>query len=364
MSDSAFGDERDTGAEGPGRGLLAAALGVAVLAGITVVGLAWAKWLPYAGKVHTLAGTRIWNGSSVLGSGGTSPSLHAAVEFARVYGKAIWKALVVSLLIAAGLDALVPKRWVVRLLARRSRWGQAAAGGLVSLPSMMCTCCTAPVTVSLRRAGVPLPAAVAYWLGNPLLNPAVLAFLFLVAPWQWAVTRLTVGLVLVVGAGALLGGFPRSTGRPTPEELLPQDAEVPPRPAQLPGRFLRSLVRLSAVLVPEYALVVLLIGGFSGWLSQFASLQAHLGLLAVLVAVLAGTLLVIPTGGEIPVLLTLAAMGAGSGMVGALLVTLPALSLPSMVMVGRALSPRLTALLAGTVAAGGVLAAVGLSAIT
>src|SRR3954463_5758148 len=123
-------------------------------------------------------------------SRGNEPEPARGCPVRRVYGLAIRKALVVSLLIAAGLDALFPKGWLVRALARRSRWGQAAVGGLVSVPTMMCTCCTAPVVMSLRKAGVTVPAAVGYWLGNPLLNPAVLVFLFLVAPWQWGVVRL------------------------------------------------------------------------------------------------------------------------------------------------------------------------------
>src|SRR3954453_593499 len=216
-----------------------------------------------AGTAALLSATRSWDGASVLDTGGTTPSLHGAVQFAGVYGFAIWKALVVSLLIAAGLDALVPKGWLVRALARRSGWGQAAAGGLVSVPTMMCTCCTAPVVVSLRKAGVPVPAAVGYWLGNPLLNPAVLVFLFLVAAWQWGVVRLLVGALLVLGAGALAARVLGQTHARVPEQLLPQDVEVPPRPQQLPGRFVRSLGRLSAVLVPEYVVVVLLIGGRS-----------------------------------------------------------------------------------------------------
>jgi uncharacterized membrane protein YraQ (UPF0718 family) len=333
-----------------------AAVGALVLAVLLVAGLAWAKWLPYADKVHTMSGTRAWDGTSALEAGGTAPSLAAAWAFATAYTAAVWKALVVSLLVAAGLDALVSRRWLVRVLSRRGPWRQAAAGGLASLPTMMCTCCTAPIAITMRRAGVPLPAAVAYWLGNPLLNPAVLVFLFLVAPWQWGVTRLLVGAALAIGASAVVGGLGDRRSGQAPDGLLPDEEEEPPRLAQLPGRFLRSLLRLGLVLVPEYAVVVLLVGAFSGWLSQFADLPDHVGLLAVLVAAVVGTLLVVPTGGEIPVLVGLSALGAGSGMLGVLLVTLPALSLPSMVMVARALSVRVTALLAGAVAVGGLAA--------
>jgi hypothetical protein len=66
--------------------------------------------------------------------------------------------------------------------------------------------------------------------------------------------------------------------------------------------------------------------------------------------------LVIPTGGEIPVILALTALGVGAGTAGALLITLPALSLPSVMLVGRALSWRITLAMAAVVAAAGLLA--------
>jgi hypothetical protein len=82
----------------------------------------------------------------------------------------------------------------------------------------------------------------------------------------------------------------------------------------------RALFRLAVELVPEYAVVVLLVGGLSGWASQFDSFTARLGLLGVL------------------------------------LVTLPALSLPSLVMVARALSPGVAAFAVVAVACGGLAA--------
>ncbi len=71
---------------------------------------------------------------------------------------------------------------------------------------------------------------------------------------------------------------------------------------------------------------------------------------AVALAAAAGTLLVIPTGAELPIILGLLALGFPAGVTGALLISLPALSLASMAMVGRALSWRVTATMAGAVA--------------
>jgi uncharacterized protein len=100
------------------------------------------------------------------------------------------------------------------------------------------------------------------------------------------------------------------------------------------------------------------VGYLSGWLSDFSGLDARLGIAAVLVCAVVGTLLVIPTGGEIPVVLALTAAGVGAGTAGALLITLPALSVPSMIMVGRALSWRITLAMAAVVAIAGLLSAV------
>lgn len=100
----------------------------------------------------------------------------------------------------------------------------------------------------------------------------------------------------------------------------------------------------------------MLLGYVSGWLSGFATLDARLGIVAVLACAVIGTLLVVPTGGEIPVVLALTAAGIGAGTVGALLITLPALSIASMVMTGRALSWRVTIAAAGMVAVAGLAA--------
>ena len=74
-------------------------------------------------------------------------------------------------------------------------------------------------------------------------------------------------------------------------------------------------------------------------------------------AVLIGTMLVIPTAGEIPILLGHFRSGVGTGVLGALLTTLPAVSLPSMAMVDRVTSVKVTVVVAAAVAATEVVSA-------
>ena len=119
------------------------------------------------------------------------------------YGKAIWKAMVLGLLLGSAVQALIPPR-LGRARARPHRFQQRVAGGLISLPGMMCTCCAAPVVAGLRAREAAPGAAIAFWLGNTALNPATLVFMGFVLGWQWTGLRLALGIVMVFGLGYLV----------------------------------------------------------------------------------------------------------------------------------------------------------------
>jgi uncharacterized protein len=334
------------------------AVGVIFTLAVFVAGLLWAKWLPYLAKALRAQRTHHWSASSILGVGGVHagdrPTWHAATTFFHAYLASIWPALVVALLISASVQALMPRAWLPQLFNRRRVVSSALVGGVASMPSMMCTCCAAPVAVTLRRNGVTAPAAVAYWLGNPLLNPAVLVFLFFVAPWQWTLTRMLVGVVTVLGAAAVVGLVTRAHGgeSPTAANAAPHEEGS----ASRPRRFVRALGYLSLVLLPEYAILVLAVGAVRGSLLTLGQ-PAHHGLLIVVLAAVVGTLMVIPTAGEIPVLQGLALLGVSAGTLGALLITLPAVSIPGAAMVARSFGWQATAVTAVVVMAAGLLGA-------
>ena len=335
--------------------------GVVVTAVVLVAGLCWAKWTPYLAKATAAARTHHWSGSDILAVGGVHagdrPTWSAATAFFHAYVTSIWPALLVALLISACVQAFVPRAWLPRLLNRRGPVSSAVAGSVASMPSMMCTCCAAPVAVTLRGSGVARGAAVAYWLGNPLLNPAVLVFLLFVAPWQWTLTRLVVGAATVVGTAALVGVMTR--GRDD-TELPGLDGTGGAEEAPRGRRFIAGLVKWCLVLMAEYAVIVLLIGATRGWVLSLIQPANH-GLLIVLVAAVLGTLMVIPTAGEIPILQGLALLGLSQGVIGALLITLPAVSLPGAAMVARSFGTKVVGVTAAMVVAAGLVGAATLS---
>jgi uncharacterized membrane protein YraQ (UPF0718 family) len=115
----------------------ASMLGLAVFILIAGGGLYYVKWNPYYDKAF-VAAAKHSIGESILSHGAASPapSLQAAWNYTVAYTLAIWKAMILGLLLGSAVQALVPREWVARLLGRMS-YGSVAVAGFASIFSMM-----------------------------------------------------------------------------------------------------------------------------------------------------------------------------------------------------------------------------------
>lgn len=330
-----------------------------LLAAIAVAGLFYVKWLPYWDRAFVAASAHAIGPSILMGAAphAPAPSWEAALAYAVAYGKAIWKAMVLGLVLGSGVQALLPADWVARLLGNR-RFGSVVAGGLLGLPGMMCTCCAAPVVMGLRRQQASAGGAIAFWLGNSVLNPATLIFMGFVLGWRWTALRLVLGALMVFGLGYLANRLTSAREAARADVAV---AELVAAPQQAPfRRWLSILGRMTLQLVPEYVVLVLLLGAGRAWL--FPAIGPEIGdhIQWILAFAVAGALFVIPTAGEVPIIQAMLSLGIGAGPAGALLMTLAPISLPSMAMLSRSLPPRILAVVAGAVVlfglAGGALA--------
>ena len=327
---------------------------VAVFFALAVAGLLYVKWLPYYNRAFVAASHHAIGNSILMGKDAhpPAPSIDAALAYALAYGKAIWQAMVLGLLLGSAVQALIPADWVSRLLGKH-RFGSALAGGLLALPGMMCTCCAAPVVVGLRRRQAAPGAAIAFWLGNSVLNPATLVFMGFVLGWKWTALRLALGLPMVFGLGYLANRMASARDAAKAQESL---AALAAEPQENPfRRWLRILARMTVRLVPEYLVLVLVLGAARAWLFPTIGPQIDNHLLWIVAFAAAGMLFVIPTAGEVPIIQAMLALGMSAGPAGALLMTLPPISLPSLAMVSRSFPPRVLAVVAGAVVVFGVI---------
>ncbi len=326
---------------------------VAIFIVVAILGVFYAKWYPYYFKAISAASTHAL-GSSIV-TGGTSAhapavGFQAAWQYTVAYFKDIWIALVVGLLVGAGVQTLLPASWLYRVLGRVSPKSRALAIA-AAVPSMMCTCCSAPIAVSMKKNNLSTGATLAYWLGNPILNPATIIFMGFVLGWKWSILRIVVGLALVITASWLGDRWMQKKDQaPAAIPDVAPPADVPPTL----GRYFSTLGRLVVGLVPEYIVIVAVLGAVRAWL--FPAMSPALGhsLWMLLVLAVFGTLFVIPTAGEIPIVQSMMSYGLGLGPAGALMMTLPAVSLPSMAMVSQQIAKKDMAKVAALVAVTGV----------
>ena len=295
---------------------------------VVIVGLWYVKWQPYYGKAFTAAETHSI-GKSILGQATSSP-LQAALDYAMVYFLAVWKAAVLGVLLGSLIQVLIPRDWLLRTLGQ-PRFRGTLLGTLFSLPGMMCSCCAAPVTAGMRRQQVSMGGALAFWMGNPLLNPATLVFMGFVLGWHFALIRLVAGLVTVIGVAALVQHLVKDSAQPAG----PVDVAIPQTQGSFMARWGKALWSLFWSTIPVYILAVLVLGAARVWLFTHADGAIDNSLLWIIAMAIVGCLFVIPTAAEIPIVQTMMMAGMGTAPALALLITLPAVSLPSLIMLRK-----------------------------
>jgi uncharacterized protein len=295
---------------------------------VVIIGLWYVKWQPYYGKAFTAAETHNI-GKSILAQADASP-LQAAWDYAMVYFLAVWKAAVLGVLLGSLIQVLIPRNWLMRTLGQ-PRFQGTLLGTLFSLPGMMCSCCAAPVTAGMRRQQVSMGGALAFWMGNPLLNPATLVFMGFVLGWHFALIRLVAGLLTVLIVASLV----QSLVREKEVQSVATEMSAPEPQGDFFTRWGKALWQLFWSTIPIYILAVLVLGAARVWLFPHADGAIDNTLLWVIAMAVAGCLFVIPTAAEIPIVQTMMLAGMGTAPALALLMTLPAVSLPSLIMLRK-----------------------------
>ncbi|MDB5982845.1 MAG: permease family protein [Pseudomonas sp.] len=309
---------------------------------VAAIGLYYVKWSPYYLKSFVAADSHSI-GNSILAADQSTPWM-AALAYAQVYFLAIWKAAVLAVILGSLLQVLIPRDWLLNLFGRAG-FGSTLRGGLFALPGMMCSCCAAPVAAGMRRQQVSVGAALAFWIANPVLNPATLVFMGFVLGWEFTALRLVAGLVLVLGVSLIAQRV--ATPEQVPEPALEAVAEASTTDqANFFSRWGRTLWQLFWSTIPIYVIAVLVLGAARVWL--FPHVDASMGnsLLWMAVFAVVGTLFVIPTAAEIPIVQTMLSLGLGIGPAVALLMTLPSVSLPSLLMLRKSFDAKVLVVVA------------------
>lgn len=306
---------------------------------VLVLGLLYAKWVPYFQKSFVAASTHNI-GNAIVGNGHLGKalpwfSLSLGWNFTKAYFLAIYKAFIVALLVGSLVQVLLPVR-TIRKYMGGDKFSNSFWAMLMGVPTMMCTCCTAPVAVGLKRSKASTRSVVSFFLANPLLNPATLIFMGFVLGWNYTIFRLIMGIIVVLLVSWFISKVAKEKMVNVPDNKMFDPIEYDDK--SLFTRWLEALGKLMLESIPAYVVIVFILGCFQGLIFPAVANLSNNPILGVIGLAILGTLFVIPTAGEIPIIQTLLALGLAPAFVGTLIIALPALSIVSLSLIKPAFS--------------------------
>lgn len=251
-----------------------------------------------------------------------------------------------------------PERTRALLAGKRVGVGNVLAASL-GIVTPFCSCSAVPLFIGFLSAGVPLGVTFSFLISAPMVNEVALALLFGMFGWKVAGLYLGLGLAVAIVSGLVIGQLKMEIYL---EDWVQQIQNG--QAATYAGDELDWIARFEAGQdhiknivgkVWPYILVGIAVGaGIHGYVPEdfMASFMGKDVWWAVPAAVLLGVPMYTNAAGIIPIVEALLGKGAALGTVLAFMMAVIALSAPEMIILRKALKPRLIATFAGVVATG------------
>lgn len=267
--------------------------------------------------------------------------------------------LCVLIFLISYIQSYFPPERSKRLLGRfHGIWANLFAA-LLGTVTPFCSCSSIPLFIGFTSAGLPLGVTFSFLISSPMVDLGSLLLLTSIFGWQIAVAYTVVGLAVAVAGGSLI-------------ESLHLENEVEPfvraaHAADIDSPTLSQAQRLTYAKeqmvstfrkVFPYILVGVGIGAIihnwipESWITTILGSRNPLG---VVLAVAVGVPMYADIFGTIPVAEALLAKGAQLGTVLSFMMAVTTLSLPSLIMLRKAVRPKLLGIFIGICTVGIIL---------
>ncbi len=254
------------------------------------------------------------------------------------------------------IQSFFPPERTKKILGRFRGIGANTLAALLGTVTPFCSCSSIPLFIGFTSAGLPLGVTFSFLISSPLVDLGSLVMLTGSFGSKVALAYVLVGLVLAVLGGTLIEHlhlendveeFIRNAGR--------VDLESPQMSVRDRLSYAKTQVVSTVRKVAPYVLVGVAIGAMIHNFIPQAFVEELLGAehwYSVPLATIIGVPMYADIFGTIPIAESLFAKGAGLGTVLSFMMGVTALSLPSMVMLRKAVKPRLLAVFFGVVTVG------------
>ena len=303
------------------------------------------KWLNYLiGKGLTSLGIDIRGG---IGS---------SIQFFIYDVIKIFILLSVLIFIISYIQSFFPPERTKKILGRFDGIFANTIAALLGTVTPFCSCSSIPLFIGFTSAGLPIGVTFSFLISSPLVDLGSLVLLMSIFGAKVAIAYVIVGLVLAVLGGTLIEKMHMEK---YVEEFIKDagsvDIDAPDLSVKDRLIYSKEQVLNTVKKVAPYIFVGVAIGASIHNVIPEAWVQSVLGgnnSFSVILATLVGIPMYADIFGTIPVAESLFAKGAGLGTILSFMMAVTALSLPSIIMLKKAVKPKLLALFVGIVTVG------------
>ena len=256
--------------------------------------------------------------------------------------------LSVLIYVISYIQSYFPPERTKRILGRFTGWKAYTLAALLGTVTPFCSCSSIPLFIGFTSAGLPLGITFAFLISSPLVDLGSMLLLSSIFGFPTAIVYVLVGLVLAVLGGALINFFGKE------EDIEPfirtiRSAETAEQVLSAAERrsFAISQVKSTVHKVFWYVIVGVGIGAvIHNWIptSWILSILGSSNPFSVVLATLVGVPMYADIFGTIPIAEAVWAKGVGLGTILSFMMGVTALSLPSMILLRKAVKPRLLGL--------------------
>lgn len=299
-----------------------------------ILGMKWLNAL--IGNLFSLAGLDM---DSRLGS---------SVQFFLYDAIKITVLLCVLIFVISYIQSYFPPERSKKILGRFDGIWANCIAALLGTVTPFCSCSSIPLFIGFTSAGLPLGVTFSFLISSPMIDLGSLVLLMSIFGTKVAVVYVAVGLVIAVAGGTLIEKLRMES---YVEEFIRNasavDIESPALSRKDRVVYAKDQVAATFKKVFPYILVGVGIGAvIHNWLPE-SWIEAVLGSnnpFGVVLATLIGVPMYADIFGTIPVAEALLFKGAQLGTILAFMMAVTTLSLPSMIMLRKAVKPKLLAL--------------------
>ncbi len=275
----------------------------------------------------------------------TTSRIGASVQFFIYDMIKIMVLLGVLILIISYIQSYFPPERTKKILGRfYGIWANIIAA-LLGTVTPFCSCSSIPLFIGFTSAGLPLGVTFSFLISSPMVDLGSLVLLMSIFGWKVAVVYVIVGLVIAVVGGTLIEKLHLED---EVEEYVRngRSLDVPQEELHFKDRmkYAWEQVISTAKKVFPYVLVGVGIGAIiHNWIPAdfIVKVLGSNNPFGVIFATIAGVPMYADIFGTIPIAEALLAKGALLGVVLSFMMGVTTLSLPSMIMLRKAVKPKL-----------------------